>query len=203
MQWDERPDGIAHRPRPLRPLCFFRAVISTSGSALWGPAHPLVLVEATLIGFVAASSDVGDIDFSMPAGTTPWLACTHAVVSCSPCTDGMLMHARQRSTSSGMDHDCCALQGRRERSKGIDPTRLRQSCPTRPGNLLVVWLVRVTVTHNRAGRRCWPRHIMVGPLRPNFVVSLLSSLQQALNPQTSLRFCVVSSFPPCSFCFQS
>lgn len=48
-----------------------------------------------------------------------------------PCIDGMLMHASQRGTSSGMDYDCCALQGRRERSKGNDPTRLRQSCPTR------------------------------------------------------------------------
>lgn len=69
MQWDERPDGIGHAPCPLRPLSFFRAVISTSGSALWGPAHLLVLVKALPIGLAAASSDVGDIDISMPAGT--------------------------------------------------------------------------------------------------------------------------------------
>lgn len=72
-------------------LSLFRAVISTSGSALWGPAHPLVLVDALPIGFMAASSDVGDSTMSMPAGT-PWYT-LHAhstmYVCMYECTDGM------------------------------------------------------------------------------------------------------------------
>lgn len=132
------------------------------------------------------------------------IRCAHAGRYAIVCmhTMGLLMHASQRGTSSGMDHDCCALQGRRERSKGIDPTRPRQKLSDTTGHLSVVWLAWVTVpvTHNRAGRRCWPRHIMVGTLLPNFVSSLLSSLQQALNLQTSLRF-FVSFLPPLFFLF--
>ncbi|KAH8785288.1 hypothetical protein F5883DRAFT_84776 [Diaporthe sp. PMI_573] len=95
-----------------------------------------------------------------------------------------------------------AAHCREDTSEAKETTRQGsvQSCPTPTVNLLVVWLVRVTVTHNRAGRHCWPRHIMVGPLLPNSVSSLLSSLQQALNSSNQF-FVFVSFLPPLFFLF--
>ena len=95
-----------------------------------------------------------------------------------------------------------AAHCREDASEAKETTRQGsvQSCPTPTVNLLVVWLVRVTVTHNRAGRHCWPRHIMVGPLLPNSVSSLLSSLQQALNSSNQF-FVFVSFLPPLFFLF--
>lgn len=126
----------------------------------------------------------------MPAGM-PWLLRIHARYHVLM---GMLMHASQRGTSSGMDHNCWCTAGKTRAKQRKRPEKAPSKLSNTTLNLLVVWPVRVTVTHNRAGRHCWPRHIMVGPLRPNFVVSLLSSLQQALN--SSNQFFVFVSFLP-------